>query len=178
MLAQSQQSVPLLMQVLAVWGAITGSVAVLWDVYKWKTAGPKLRMTVTPNMIMVTPGIGVQRTGPYGGRNISVDVTNVGNARTTLKSLTVACYSSTFQRWLKRPAKNFVVVNTGDFCKNLPCQLDVGDVWKPLLPQDNLMRDINPEHQVYIQVWHSASRKPACARLIIPARTTDEGNNN
>lgn len=36
--------------IIAWWGAILSSVVFLWDVYKWHTAGPKIRFSVKSNM--------------------------------------------------------------------------------------------------------------------------------
>jgi hypothetical protein len=139
----------------------------LWDFYKWRTSGPKIRMTAYPNMVIAIPGIGVDKT-PH----VSVDVTNVGTAKTTLKNLGVASYSSKWHQWRRKPSKTLVVANTGPFCKPLPHVLEVGEVWKAFLLQDEVMKGIDRNDRVEFQLWHSASRKPVCTPLLFPK---DEG---
>ena len=34
--------------VIALWGAILSTIVLAWDIFKWKTAGPKLRVSVKP----------------------------------------------------------------------------------------------------------------------------------
>jgi hypothetical protein len=152
-----------LTQVLAVWGAATGSIALLWDFYKWKTSGPKLRMTVAPNMVTATPGVGVDHT-----LHIHITVTNRGTARTTLKSLTVVSYASRFQRWRRKVLKSWVVVDTGPFCQALPHALEVGEEWRPFLPQTELLKGVAKDHWTEFQLLHSAAEKPLCTRLVVP----------
>ena len=148
---------------LAVWGSITGTLAILWDVYKWKTTGPQIVMKAFPNMVTAEPGVGVDHT-----LHIAIDVTNTGSAKTTLKSLAVACYSSRWSQWRNKPEKTFVVINTGPFCRALPQVLEVGEIWRPFLPQDQIMKGIEHETLVFFQLWHSASNKPVSAQLVIP----------
>lgn len=120
-----------------------------------------LRMTVSPNMVMATPGVGVDKT-----RHIVVAATNVGTARTTLRALTVACYPS---RWLqgigRHPSKTGVVINTGPFCKQLPCSLDVGEEWRAFLLQGIALEGLEGEKVIEFQLWHSAARRPVRVRL-------------
>jgi hypothetical protein len=37
-------------EIAAWWGAIIASIVLLWDIYKWKTRGPKLVMRLSPNI--------------------------------------------------------------------------------------------------------------------------------
>jgi len=152
-----------LTQVLAWIGALTGTGALLWDFYKWKTSGPQLQMTVSPNMGLATPGVGVDKT-PH----IAINVTNTGTARTTLKTIGVACYSSLWKQWRQKPAKNFVVVDTGPYCRPLPHILEIGEEWRPVLDQGTLLNRIEDESRVFFQLLHSASKKAISTRLRCP----------
>lgn len=154
--------VPPLLRIGAVWGAVTGSAALAWDFYKWKTNGPRISMVVSPNMVVATPGVGVDRT-----LNVAVDVTNTGTAKTTLQALGLACYPSRWRRWRGKPAATYVVPNTGSFSPPLPHGLDVGDVWKAFMLQDLLLHGIERENYIQVRLWHSAQRKPVTARLVI-----------
>ncbi len=40
-------------EIVAWWGAIVATVVLVWDIYKWKTSGPKIRFVVCPGMIVV-----------------------------------------------------------------------------------------------------------------------------
>jgi len=151
-----------LTQVLAWIGALTGTVALLWDIYKWRKSGPKIEMTVSPNMVVATPGVGVNHT-PH----IGINVTNTGTARTTLKTIGVTCYASWWKQWRKKASKNFVVIDTGPYCRPLPHILEIGEEWRPFLPQESLLDKIDKESRIFFQLWHSASKKPVSTQLIV-----------
>lgn len=154
-----------LTQVLAWIRALTGTGALLWDFYKWKTSGPQLQMTVSPNMVTATPGVGVSET-----LNISINVTNSGTAKTTLKTIGVACCPSLWKQLRQKPFKTFVVINTGPYCSPLPHILEIGEEWRPFLDQRTLLDTIEKESRVFFQLWHSASKKPISTRLILPSK--------
>ena len=40
-------------EIAAWWGAGVATLVLLWDVYKWVTLGPRVRMAVRGNMIVV-----------------------------------------------------------------------------------------------------------------------------
>ena len=152
-------------QLLAVWGAITGSLALLWDFYKWKTSGPQLHMTAFPNMIVAEPGVGVGKT-----LHIAINVTNTGTAKTTLTSLTLVSYRSLWAQLRQQSTQNFVVINTWPFCRPLPHVLDVGEEWKSFLQQDVVMKGVASGQRIFFQLYHSARKKSVSARITIPAR--------
>ncbi|MFW1369052.1 hypothetical protein ACEWAA_22475 [Vibrio parahaemolyticus] len=66
-------------EIAAWWGAIVASIVLIWDVYKWKTDGPKLNVLLAPNM--KTFGDPERDDMTW----VSITVTNVGSRPTTLK---------------------------------------------------------------------------------------------
>src|SRR5882672_12402037 len=88
-----------LTSVLAWTGALTGSAALLWDVYKWRHSGPKLRIQIQPNTIPQLPGVAT--ISHY--LNLMVTVSNSGQKRTTITQLNLAYYPTLWKRLRQRP---------------------------------------------------------------------------
>jgi hypothetical protein len=72
--------------IVAWWGAILSTIVFLWDIYKYRRAGPKLRVGVRAGMLMV-PSTD-KRTF------ILTEVVNVGDRPTTLANLCLAYFES------------------------------------------------------------------------------------
>jgi len=64
-------------EIVAWWGAALSTIMLLWDIYKWRTAGPKIRMSVTANMISIN------NPETDGKTLIRIDVTNYGDSDLT-----------------------------------------------------------------------------------------------
>ena len=63
---------------IAAWaGAVTGFTALCWDIYKWRTAGPKLVATITSGMAMMPDR-------DKNARYLMAKVQNRGTSPTTL----------------------------------------------------------------------------------------------
>ena len=59
-------------EIVAWWGAILASIVFVWDIYKWWTAGPKLRVSVHTGMMSIN-------MPQYDGKTlIHVNVSNYG----------------------------------------------------------------------------------------------------
>ena len=75
-------------EVVAWIGAVTGVSGILWDIYKWNMAGPRLEVSANPNMEVL--GNALCR----GQKFIRVRVRNTGTTKTTLTILAVATVAS------------------------------------------------------------------------------------
>ena len=117
-------------EIAAWWGAITASVVFLWDVYKWKTQGPKLVMKLSPNTRIFSNG------SLHSTRFVSVTVSNIGNQPTTIKSVGGEYYTNWFKRFRKQTydGRAFVVMDP-ECAEQLPRVLKSGEEWTGLIPQ-------------------------------------------
>ena len=116
-------------EIAAWWGAIMASVVFLWDMYKWKTQGPKLVMRLSPNMLMY-PDL-----PPYQPRFVSVTVSNIGDQPTTIKGFGVEYYADWFKR-LRQRAHDRIAFAVGNqsHVEPLPKVLNPGEEWIGLIP--------------------------------------------
>ncbi len=147
---------------LALIGAITGCVALVWDVFKWTSSGARIKIKVSPNMII----FGGLNDVSKNEKNVSVEVVNRGDKKTTITHLSMAHYKSPFKAFFKRePDSNFAIPDPG-FSK-LPHSLDVGDRWIGFISQTKLLEDLASDGYLYVGVYHSSSNRFIRQRLII-----------
>jgi hypothetical protein len=98
----------------------------LLEVRRWFESGPRLCISVTPDVIVITPGVTEQEK-----LALSVWVDNRGTASTTLTNPCLLRYPTVFHRMLNRPTECFVVLRpepTGHPV-NLPRELAPGQRW-------------------------------------------------
>lgn len=151
---------------IAIYAAILSTSLAIWDIYKYKTRGAKLRIHVAKDKVVYPDYAEGDET-----LWISISVTNVGDQPITLTSLSVAIFENWIDRVRKKPK--------GDVCyslpnpvvhKNLPLKLEPGEEWRPLVKQNapNIDLDIGQESEnnfVIFEISTSNRTKPYRARL-------------
>ena len=142
------------------WGAVCGTLALFWEIFSWYRSGPRLSVTASPNMQLITPGLAMDTT-VY----INVSVTNVGDQPTTLTNF----YGHTYRNWLDRirnkPDKIFVV-NTGPESP-IPHKIDIGERWSAMTRQDKAI-EIAGGSLFFIGIVHAMRVKPVLVRVHLP----------
>jgi len=138
------------------WGAAAGTVALFWDFLKWLTSGPHLRINARPNFQL----LGTVPISP--GKHVCVEVTNRGDAPTTLTMLAMIHFPNHWHQLRKTGAKHyFVVPITKD---PLPSLLAPGAVWQAVFKQDDELDHVLQSGLLYVYVNHSQSEKPCRTR--------------
>src|SRR6266850_3902506 len=89
--------------IVAWWGAVLSTIVLLWDIYKWRTAGPKLRVVAQSGLE------GINMPELDGKILFSIDVTNYGDRPTTITSVCLMHYSSLLSRVRKRADRTFLL---------------------------------------------------------------------
>lgn len=113
----------------AAWiGAITGSLALLWDIIKWGRTGPRIRVSVAPNM--TTYGSAEMLLGKEVC--ILIEANNIGDGKTTVTHLVGFYYDSWIKQFLRRKPKNSMVV-PDPTPGRLPYVLDKGERWAGMM---------------------------------------------
>ena len=154
---------PLKTEIVAWWGAILATVVFLWDIYKWKTAGAKLRVTVQPNMKTIN-------IPQYEGKTvISANVVNYGDRPTTIKNLGYLWFKNSWNRIRRRPDKAFIIPNPSEAHK-LPYELKQGNLWTGLAIQDKDVETMARDGLLYCVLYHTHNEKPVYRRLRIPEK--------
>lgn len=148
---------------IAAWvGATTGTLVLLWDVFKWLHARPRLTVSAAPNMEAFGSAVAL-----IGNKTVVVvEARNVGDAKTTITHLVGFYYDSWLQRLLHRkPKKSFIVANPAP--GKLPHVIDRGEQWLGLMEQNDDLERMSNEGYLYVGVLHSTSRSPVLARLVV-----------
>ncbi len=114
------------------WGAIIATLLLIWDVYKWKTSGPKLLMRATPNII-ISPG-------PNNTLYVNVTISNIGHLPTTLNNIGIKYYENLYAQIRRKPSISGFVPNPKTSFP-LPIKLDTGGEWSALLLQQEKVGD-------------------------------------
>ena len=146
--------------ILAWIGALTGTAALLWDFYKWKASGPKLKVTVVPHMSIYTCGR-PESEDTY----LLIKVANTGTRKTTITTLGFVYYQSRLKRILKKPSKRAIVPDPKP--GELPHVLDAGEEWSGLAIQNDIVEEQARRGYLYCCVFHSLGNKPVNKRVVI-----------
>jgi len=162
--------------IVAWWGAVLATIVVLWDVFKWRRTGPRIRMSVRPDMR------GVGEPELEGRTLILVSATNVGERPTTLESLTYVWYPTWWHRLRRKRDKKFFVENPG-LQHPFPCKLEVGERWDGRVNQTEQMVEMARTGHLMCELHHACAKRPVAKRLAIssnvpkPATTCTPYNN-
>ena len=147
-------------EIVAWWGAIIATVVLVWNIYKWKTSGPKIRFVIRPGMIVV----GDQTR--EGQSFISAEATNIGNRPTTITNLVFQHYKSYFAMLRHKPQTSMIVTEPSA-SQPLPYVLQPGSVWRGLCPQTDEIGNLAKAGYLVCGLCHSHSDKEIDRRVII-----------
>jgi len=148
--------------IVAWWGAIIATFVLIWDVYKWKTSGPKLRLEVGGNRITVN----IPAT--EGRKFIMATVNNTGDLSTTITNLCLAYYPRLIDRIFNKSKTNMVIVrpSPGDHHPP-PYVIEPGAQWVGMAEQDNNIERMAKEGHLVCQVYYSSHKKPVQQRVVL-----------
>jgi hypothetical protein len=149
-------------KIIAWWGAILASIVFLWDVFKWLTSGPKIRLTIQTNMQTIN--------NPLfdGEKIIFAEVVNTGPP-TTITNLSFSWYPDLLSKIKRRPQKAFVSHNPSP-AQPLPFLLAQGVLWQGMTTQDSAIEELASNGRLYCYLYCSHRKKPIERRVIIHSR--------
>jgi hypothetical protein len=150
---------------VAAWvGAITGSLVLLWDVFKWVHSGARVRVSAAPNMRAYGSALALLGTKTC----IAVEASNVGQAKTTITHVVGFHYTSPVHKFLQRkPLKSIIVPDPK--LGAVPHALDVGERWLGMMEQNEEIEELSRNGALYVGVYHSSGKRPELQRVIIHA---------
>jgi len=155
------------------WGAGLATVVLLWDLYKWRASGPRLRVWAKGDQKQLRPG-DWDKPGRVPGDEdwIRISVANTGTGATTIQGVGFSCFSSVWQKVIRRPERTYgLVAETNPFCQ-LPWKLNPGEEWTGLLPQYEPFANLLKSGALYCQVEHTVSTRPVFRKVQGTGRTT------
>ena len=136
--------------IAAWWGAGLATLVLVWDIYKWKTAGARLTVKVVPGMQMAGD--------PTEKLHILVEAVNRGDRLTTLTHLAVYQYASAFDRARGKRKASLLVPKPGG--NDLPYELEPGKRWTGLMDQSALIKQLDGATEyLSVAIVHSARSK-------------------
>ena len=148
--------------IVAWWGAVTATFVLLWDVYKWKTSGPKIRFYAKPNMKTVN------MPSHEGKTWIGATAENIGTGATTITNLCFQYYKNFFKKVIKKSDSSFVVGRAeATPSQSIPYILNPGTIWQGLSLQTDEFEKMSREGYLICELYYSQSRKPKECRIII-----------
>ncbi|MBI5205303.1 MAG: hypothetical protein HZA11_10340 [Nitrospirae bacterium] len=144
--------------IVAWWGAVIATIVLIWDIYKWKTSGPKLKFVVTPNMLVVGD------PAREGKKYISANATNIGDRPTTITNLVIQHYNNYFNMLRHKPSTSMIVVAPST-AQPLPFILQPGQVWQGLAIQNQELEKLAKDGYIVCGLCHSHSDKEIDRRI-------------
>lgn len=147
-------------EIVAWWGAIVATIVLLWDIYKWKKAGPRIKFKVRSGMIVI--GDPERDNQAF----ISVEATNTGDRPTTITNIVVQHYNTYFAMLRHKPS-NTMIMNNPSPSRPLPYVLNPGSVWQGLAPQTPEIEALALDGYLVCGLCHSHSDKEIDRRIVI-----------
>ena len=149
--------------IVAWWGAILSTIVFLWDIYKHRTAGPRLRFTAQTGMETLNIPM-------YEGKTVILaNVTNFGSRPTTITNLGYLYFAKRRHFRKRIPDKAFVIPNPST-AQPLPFELKPGVVWMGIAIQDPQIEEWATTGILDMMLYHSHDQKPLRRRVIIRKR--------
>ena len=147
---------------VAWWGAVVATFILLWDVYKWKTSGPKIRFCAKPGMKTIN-------MPTHDGKTwINATAENIGTRATTITNLGIRYYKNWLTRALRKPDSSWVVgMPEPNPNYSIPHVLQPGGVWQGLAEQTEEHEKLSREGHLVCELYYSQSRKPKECRVIV-----------
>jgi hypothetical protein len=147
---------------VAWWGAILSTVVFLWDIYKFKAAGPKLRFSVRTGMQTIN------MPAYDGKRLITTEVTNYRERPTTLTNIGLYYFDQPWSmaRFRNHATKTAVLRNPNPR-QPFPWELKPGEVWRGGIEQIPELEEWATKGRLYFDLYHSHSTRRIRRRVVI-----------
>lgn len=146
-------------EIVAGYAAIVATFVLLWDVYKWQTAGPRLKMSAGPNFIIIGDLV------PDPNKYISVRISNIGDRKTTLTNLGFEFYSA---KWIGRRNVKFFIAHNPLTPNPLPFVFEAGEEWSARVIQTEELEQMARSGYLYCVVYYTDKEKPVWKRITMP----------
>ena len=147
--------------IVAWWGAIIATTVLVWDIYKWRTSGARIRLLVQSGMKL------------FGDPDMEDDtfitfkVTNIGDRPTTITAVGFRHYETLFSRLRKKVNKACIITNPEFNHQRLPYVLEVGEEWMGGTKQTDEFVDMAINGYLIVEVCDSVHEKPSFGKVVI-----------
>ncbi len=156
--------------VIAAYAAVVATGVLALEVRRWFESGARLSISLMPE------GKTVNIPGTEDNTYLVANVSNRGNAPTTITHFTLRDYGNLFGR-LRSKAKWTVVIprpHLPGATSNIPMTLQPGEIWSGMaLHNEELMERIKGGH-LYVEIYASHADKPTLKRVHMPAQPPED----
>lgn len=139
------------------WGAILATLVFLWDIYKWRKAGPQVVIEVGCDQSIVGS------PKHKGKKFVLVSANNRGERPTTLTGLGLRWYSSKRERRRRNAEKSFAVI--AETSQALPFHLQPGELWQGLFDQTEDVATMARDGLLFCEVYCTHTDRAPAAQL-------------
>lgn len=150
------------------WGATVASLAFLWNVLAAIRSGPRVKVTVTPE-IQVYP----IQAPTYEKTFVAVRAVNVGTGKTTITNCAGYYTTNILGVLLKKYRQPFMINTSNQTGHPIPYILEPGTEWANLADQEFLMERIK-KSRVYLGIVHNQRQRPIYKRVKIKSGTNEK----
>jgi hypothetical protein len=141
---------------VAVYAAIVSTVVLFWQIFVWFRAGPRLKLSASPNMLM----------SPSDGKTyIVANVRNIGTQQTTITHVLIYAYPNWWARFRENPSLTAIVPHTLPAAYSIPFVIDVGHTFLTMIVQVQELEKRSRDELLFIGIIHSFRDKPLLARV-------------
>lgn len=158
---------------LAVWGAVVSTGVLVWDVYKWRTAGPRLRLYARGGM--------KQMGSVYEGDKIYITakITNFGDRPTTITLMYFEYYTSRWAMWRRKQHGPSYLIPEPSVAQPMPFKLKPGNEWIGMADQTADAETMARDGYFICCIAHSHTPKPLRMRVVLspPSAPTEPAAN-
>lgn len=148
--------------ILAIIGTSTGSIALLWDIFKWRSSQASISIIVSANMVE----FGVNTSKLSNDKLARVTVINDGWKPVSITHLYLTYYDNMLKRLIGRHRKQFFVPSPEP--GKIPTHLDLGEYWIGAFDQSDDVEMMAKEGVLMVEVATTGVKKTTKARLKIP----------
>ena len=141
------------------WGAFVASLAFLWNVVAAVRSGPRVKITVTPDM-QIYPNQPPTNDNTY----VAVRAVNVGTGKTTITHCAGYYTTNILGVLLKKYRQQFMINIDHQTGHPVPFMLEPGAEWANLADQKFLMERAG-NGRVYLGIIHNQRKRPIYKRV-------------
>ena len=147
--------------IVAWWGAVLSTIVFCWDIYKWRSAGARFRISASSNMMMIGGGIPDRDDRHF----VVLTVSNIGSKKTTITHMVGFHYANRWQRLRKKPSTNFVVSAPSDG-QPIPYGLEPGARWMGMMDQGDKVIKMSRKGLLFVGIYHSIAETPLLVQVL------------
>lgn len=149
-------------------GAATGSIALIWNIFTYLTAGPRVAIATQLDARQVNLGPpdanGDRTMTTFPERHLRITAVNVGPIETYVAALSLDWYPSSVHRLLRKGRKRFFVPSPPG--SGLPCSLRPGCEWYAMLKYVTILSNLPSKNGAAYAVVHFSGLGRVASRAV------------